>query len=83
MIRFKKEKFLYELLNPKEEKMVSGYCVKCKAKGREMNGVSIKQTARGGYMAQGTCTKCNTKMSAMMSKDNAEKAIKEGAKKAF
>ena len=39
---------------------------------------------RGGYMAKGICTKCNkTKMCAMMSKDNAEKAIKEGAKKSF
>lgn len=63
--------------------MVSGYCVKCKEKGREMKNPSIKQTTRGGYMAQGNCSKCNTKMSAMMSKDNAEKAIKQGAKKAF
>ena len=64
--------------------MVQGYCVKCKAKGREMKNVSIKQTSRGGYMAQGTCASCGTKMSAMMSKDNAEKAIKSGeAKKAY
>ncbi|MDP3966001.1 MAG: DUF5679 domain-containing protein [archaeon] len=64
--------------------MLQGYCVKCKVKGREMKGVSIKQNARGGYMAQGTCASCGTKMSAMMSKDNAEKAIKSGeAKKAY
>lgn len=63
--------------------MVQGYCVKCKAKGREMKNPQIAQTARGGYMAQGTCSVCGTKMSAMMSKDNAEKAIKQGAKKAF
>jgi hypothetical protein len=63
--------------------MVSGYCVKCKAKGREMKDPEIKQTARGGYMAQGNCEKCGTRMSAMLSKDNAEKAIKDGAKKSF
>lgn len=64
--------------------MVKGYCVKCKEKGREMKGVSIKQNARGGYMGQGTCVSCGTRMSAMMSKDDAEKAIKSGeAKKAY
>ena len=63
--------------------MVEGYCVKCKVKGREMKNPVINQTVRGGYMAQGMCTVCGTKMSAMMSKDNAEKAIKQGAKKAF
>jgi hypothetical protein len=63
--------------------MVQGYCVKCKVKGREMKNPQIKQTARGGYMAQGTCSVCGTKMSAMLSKDNAEKAMKQGAKKAF
>ena len=62
--------------------MVEGYCVKCKAK-RQMKNPEIKQTARGGYMGQGMCTTCGTKMSAMMSKDNAEKAIKQGAKKSF
>jgi hypothetical protein len=48
-----------------------------------MKDPEIKQTARGGYMAQGNCTTCNTRMSAMLSKDNAEKAIKDGAKKSF
>jgi len=63
--------------------MVEGYCVRCKVKGREMKNPVVSQTARGGYMAQGSCSKCGTKMSAMMSKDDAEKAIKQGAKKAF
>ncbi len=63
--------------------MVQGYCVKCKVKGREMKSPTINQTARGGYMAQGMCTVCGTKMSAMMSKDNAEKAIRQGAAKNF
>ncbi len=51
--------------------MVKGYCVKCKKKGQEMKDAAINQTARGGYMAKGTCTACGTKMCAMMSKDNA------------
>jgi len=64
--------------------MVKGYCVKCKVKGREMKSPVIKKTSRGGYMGQGQCTTCGTKMSAMMSKDNAEGAIKSGeAKKSF
>ena len=62
--------------------MVQGYCVKCKKKG-EMKDVEIVQTARGGYMAKGICVQCGTKMCAMMSKDNAEKAVEEGATKSF
>ena len=67
--------------------MVEGYCVRCKDKGgtkkRTMKDPSIVQTARGGYMAKGKCADCGTNMCAMMSKDNAEKAIEEGAKKSF
>ncbi|MBT4257691.1 hypothetical protein HOD88_00715 [archaeon] len=69
--------------------MVTGYCVKCgrqdkeSGKNKEMKDPEIHQTARGGYMAKGTCPACGTKMCAMMSKDNAEKAITEGVKKAF
>lgn len=63
--------------------MVKGYCVKCREKGREMKNPEIFQTARGGYMAKGNCSVCGTRMSAMLSKENAEKAIKEGAKKSF
>jgi hypothetical protein len=64
--------------------MVKGYCVVCKAKGVEMKNPEICQTSRGGYMAKGICSKCNkTNMCAMMSKDNAEQAIKDGAKKSF
>jgi len=64
--------------------MVKAYCVKCKVKGREMKSPEITQTARGGYMAKGKCSSCGTSMCAMMSKDNAEKAIQKGeAKKAF
>ena len=64
--------------------MITGYCVKCKKKGSEMTDAKMTQTARGGYMAKGTCKACGTKMCAMMSKDNAEKAIADGdAKKDF
>ena len=64
---------------------ITAYCVVCKEKGVPMKDPEINQTARGGYMAKGLCTKCNkTKMCAMMSKDNAEKAMADGeAKKAF
>ena len=48
-----------------------------------MKDAEIAQTARGGFMAKGNCTTCGTKMSAMMSKDNAEKAVQDGAKKSY
>ena len=65
--------------------MVEGYCVVCKQKGVKMNNPVIEKTVKGGYMAKGICSVCKkTKMCAMMSKDNAEKAIKAGeAKKGF
>ncbi len=65
--------------------MVTGYCVRCKEKGVKMNDPVINKTSKGGYMAKGICSKCKkTKMCAMMSKDNAEKAIASGeAKKGF
>jgi hypothetical protein len=62
---------------------MEGYCVKCKAK-REMKDVKIVQTARGGYMARGSCSTCGTGMCRIMSKDNAEKAVTSGeAEKAY
>ena len=63
--------------------MVEAYCVKCKKKGQQMKDPEVVQTARGGYMAKGKCPTCGTSMCAMMSKDNAEKAVKSGAKKAY
>ena len=63
--------------------MVEAYCVKCKKKGQKMKDAVIVQTARGGYMGKGKCPVCGTSMCAMMSKDKAEKAIQEGAKKSF
>jgi hypothetical protein len=48
-----------------------------------MKDAVISQTTRGGYIAKGKCPVCGTSMFAMMSKDNAEKAMKQGAKKGF
>mgnify|MGYP006309085297 FL=1 len=64
--------------------MVNAYCVKCKKKGQEMKDPVINKTAKGGFMAKGKCPDCGTTMCAMMSKDNAEKAIDSGdAKKGY
>jgi len=63
--------------------MITGYCVKCKKKGVEMNDPAIHQTKKGGFMAKGACPSCSTTICAMMSKDNAEKAISDGVKKAY
>ena len=63
--------------------MVEAYCVKCRKKGQKMKDPEVVQTARGGYMAKGKCPDCGTNMCAMMSKENAEKAIANGAKKGF
>ena len=64
--------------------MVTGYCVKCKEKGVELKDAMINKTARGGYMAKGKHEACGTTVCAMMSKDNAEKAMASGeAKKNF
>lgn len=62
---------------------VTGYCVKCKKKGVELQNPAIHQTKKGGYMAKGSCPECPTTVCAMMSKDNAEKALAAGATKAF
>jgi len=63
--------------------MVNGYCVKCKKKGVELSAPEIHMTAKGGFMAKGKHAECKTTVCAMMSKDNAEKALKDGAKKAY
>ena len=64
---------------------ITGYCVVCKQKGVKLDNPVISKTSRGGFIAKGTCSKCKkTKVCAMMSKENAEKAMKSGeAKKGF
>jgi Domain of unknown function (DUF5679) len=66
-----------------EHTMATGYCVKCKEKGVELTNAEVVQTAKGGYMAKGKHAACGTTVCAMMSKDNAEKAVSEGAKKSY
>jgi hypothetical protein len=61
--------------------MVTAYCVKCKEKGVTMNNPMIHITAKGGFMAKGSCPKCSTTLCAMMSKDNADLALKSGEAK--
>lgn len=63
--------------------MVSAYCVKCKEKDVEMQNPAIHQTKKGGFMAKGACPKCSTTLCAIMSKDNAEKAVASGVTKAY
>lgn len=64
---------------------MKAYCVVCKEKGVDMKDPEIVQTKKGGFMAKGICSKCNkTKVCAMISKDNAEKAVADGeAKKGY
>lgn len=62
---------------------IEGRCMRCKDK-KEMKNPKIVMTARGGYMAKGNCKVCDCGMCAIMSKDNAEKAITDKeAKKAY
>ena len=65
--------------------VVTGYCVKCHEKGVKINNPIISKTKRGGFIAKGKCDKCKTTtVCAMMSKDNAEKAMASGeAKKGY
>ena len=62
--------------------MVTAYCVKCKKKGVEMNDPAMHRTKKGGYMAKGSCPACSTTLCAIMSKENAEKAIADGLRTA-
>ncbi|NCU31120.1 hypothetical protein EOL73_03255 [Candidatus Saccharibacteria bacterium] len=63
--------------------MATGYCVKCKEKDVKLSAPEIHQTKKGGYMAKGKHEKCGTTVCVMMSKDKAEKAVEDGAKKAY
>ena len=63
--------------------MITAYCMKCRKKGVEMNDPAIHKTKKGGFMAKGPCPTCNTTICLMMSKDNAEKAITNGVRKAY
>jgi len=62
--------------------MVIGYSVKAKKKVELIDPV-VSKTVKGGFIAKGKCPETGITVCAMMSKDNAEKAIKEGATKAY
>lgn len=58
-------------------------CMKCKEQ-KEMKNAEMHKTTRGGFMAKGKCKDCGCGMCRILSKDDAEKAMKSGeAKKAF
>jgi hypothetical protein len=81
-----KSRYNTQLNNNKYEReidMVTGYCVKCKEKGVDLSAPEIHQTKKGGFMAKGKHDKCGTTVCAMMSKDNAEKAVEDGATKSY
>ena len=59
---------------------IHAYCMKTKEKNVLMQDAVITKTARGGYMAQGNDGKGN-KMTTMLSKENAELAVKAGKAK--
>lgn len=62
---------------------IEGYSVKAKKKVALQDPV-ISMTKRGGYMAKGKCPETGITVCAIMSKDNAMKAIEAGeAKKGF
>jgi len=62
--------------------LLKAYCLKTKQK-EEMNEAVVTKTERGGYIAKGV-NKDGLKLSLILSKDNAEKAISDGvAKKGF
>lgn len=46
----------------------TGWCMKCKEKREMKDGAELVKTSRGGNMAKGVCSKCGTKMSAMLKK---------------
>lgn len=62
--------------------MITGYSVKAKKKVEIIDPV-ISKTSKGGFIAKGKCPETGITVCAMMSKENAEKAVAEGAKKDY
>jgi len=62
--------------------MIMGYSVKAKKKVEIIDPV-ISKTVKGGYIAKGKCPETGITVCAMMSKDNAEKAVEDGATKGY
>jgi hypothetical protein len=62
---------------------IQGYSVKAKKKV-DIKDPVISKTARGGFIAKGKCPETGITVCAMMSRENAEKAIaSKEAKKDF
>jgi hypothetical protein len=55
---------------------IQGYSVKAKKKV-DIKDPEIVMTKKGGYMAKGKCPETGITVCEMMSKENAEKAIKD------
>lgn len=47
----------------------TGYCVKCKIKGRKMTKPEAKQIKKGTWAVTGKCEKCGTKMFKIVGKE--------------
>lgn len=60
---------------------VTGYCVKCKAKDREMKNVSLVEMKPGRFAAKGNCSVCGTGMYKILNNADAEK-LRSALKKA-
>ena len=60
---------------------IEGRCMKCKEQ-KIMKDAQMTITARGGYMAKGKCSVCGCGMCRIMSKVDADKAVKSGEMKA-
>ena len=69
---------------------ITAFCMTCgkedkdAGRNKEMKDAQMTMTKRGGFMAKGQCSTCGKTICAIMSKDNAQKAMDSGeAKKAF
>ena len=56
---------------------ITGYCVKCKSKGVELENAKIHKTPNGKYMAKGKHS-CGTTVCLLMSEARANELIASG-----
>ncbi len=62
--------------------MIRGYCMRCKGEV-DIRSPIIRQLANGTYMLEGYCINCGTKVTKILSKEEVEIALDNGAKKEF
>jgi hypothetical protein len=60
---------------------IEGRCMRCKA-NKPMKDAQLTITARGGNMAKGKCADCGCGMCKILSKADADAAVKAGEMKA-